>query len=252
MRKTLKKIVTIIFLLSSSNIYALNECSGAGPYSWHNCTGSSELVNGMSWKGEYQRGGPNGNGKLSADFGDIEGVITSSFGVVTGISGKAYTIYKKKRTIVMEIEDLVMDELSAGGLIGKGTFYFPEFTINGYMIPDDTYTSLKYVGRLIQADGQSGYVVMTSKAIDLISEGTYQIFDQQYREEFVNYRKARTAELTKLFANADRNKPNYQKKHAKELATSRALRLYYLTNGDKNKPSPYLFDSFIKNLQAID
>ena len=249
MCKNLTKIIAVTFLLFTSNGYAMSECSGVGPYSWDNCIGSSNLVNGMSWQGEYQSGGPNGKGTFSANFGEIEGVITSLFGIVTGISGTAYGLHKGKKIKFMEVEDLVMDEITASGLVAKGTFYFPEYKINGYMVEMEGYQ--KYVGKLTQVDGQSGYVATTSKVINVISELMYQNLEKQYSEEIFNFRKARNAELTKRYSKADRKNSNYQKNHAKELAKRRASRVYYLRNGNKNKASPYLFDSFIRKVQAI-
>jgi len=84
-----------------------NICSySAAVSSWHNCIGSTVLPNGMSWEGKYQRGCPSGKGKISGDFGYIEGVITSSSGYLTGIRGVVYS--KNVRLMSIEVKDFTI------------------------------------------------------------------------------------------------------------------------------------------------
>ena len=84
-----------------------NICSySAAVSSWHNCIGSTVLPNGMSWEGKYQRGCPSGKGKISGDFGYIEGVITSSSGYLTGIRGVVYS--KNVRLMSIEVKDFII------------------------------------------------------------------------------------------------------------------------------------------------
>jgi hypothetical protein len=87
-----------------------NICSySAAVSSWHNCIGSTVLPNGMSWEGKYQRGCPSGKGKISGDFGYIEGVITSSSGYLTGIRGVLYL--NNVRVMFLEVKDFVTNIL---------------------------------------------------------------------------------------------------------------------------------------------
>jgi len=252
MSKNLKTISAIIFLLSTSNSYALSNCPGATPYTWNNCTGSHTLMNGMYWKGEYQRGGPNGSGELSYDGGGIEGIITSQFGIVTGIKGYMYGLSKGTKIPLMDA-DLDMDEIDGGTGVAQGIFYFPDATINGFMIPD-AEGNAKYVGRVTLTDGRGGYVIADYSAMNEISEEKYQNLEARYIKEIYSYRKARGAELKNIYSNkwrTGKKSPDFSKKHSKALANMKALRYNYLKNGDKTKPLFYNSDIYIKKFQAI-
>jgi len=248
MLKNLKKIISLICLLSASDIYALRSCPGDLHYTWNNCSGSHDLTNGMYWKGEYQKGGPNGSGELSYDQGGFEGVITSQFGVVTGLIGMQYLLIKGTKTVAME-GNFLMDEIT-GVTMNHGKHYFEGANLNGFSFPDAKGEGLIYVGKMTLTNGQWGYVKADSKGTVDITEGKYQNLERHYLKEISTFRKARAVELKKMYGTGDPKNSNYQKNHSEMLGKDRAKRILYLKHGDKNKPSKYLSDIFIKKLHA--
>ena len=250
MFKNLLKTFPILFLLFASDIYALKKCNGVNHYTWDNCTGSHTLQNGMFWKGEYQKGGPNGSGILSYDMGSYEGVITSMSGIVTGIKGKMYGLSKGTNILVMDAE-WDMDELDGGTGVAQGIFYYPDFTINGFLVPA-TVGQQKYVGKYTLTNGAGGFIIKGFPDVVEISEKNYRRLESRYIKERSNYHKSRSAEIKKLHSTPNPKSRDFQKRHSQRLSELRALRVWYLRNRDITEPLIYNSDIYIEKFQSIE